>query len=340
MNKTKLYWICQVFGWSLYGIVQISLYSITGEVELDYVLGQGLQVLLYIVLTHVFRFLLLKYGWLKIRWYLLMPRFFLSALGLAVFHYAFLVLYSFFLGDLVATDMDPFTILANALVSIFLFLFWSLLYMSFHYFERYNKSFQSEAALRAVELNNLKSQLNPHFIFNALNSIRALVDEDPAKCKQAITQLSNILRNSLIIERKQLIHFGEELNTVKDYLALESIRYEERLKTSFNIEEGSDAFYLPPLMVQTLVENGIKHGISNLKNGGIISLMTSVQNDGLLIQIRNSGQFLNGSQASFGYGLLNTRKRLELIYGEAARFHIQNEDKNTVLTEILIPKEL
>lgn len=340
MNKTKLYWICQLFGWSLYGIVQVSLFSMTGEVAVDYIIGQGLQVVFYIALTHFLRHLLLTYGWLKIKWYWLIPRFFAGALVLGFIHYGFLILYSFIAGNLVSSDVDPFTIIANVMVSTFLFLFWSILYMSFHYFERYNKSFQNEAALREVELNNLKSQLNPHFIFNALNSIRALVDEDPRKCKNAITQLSNILRNSLVIERKQLIHFTEELNTVKDYLALESIRYEERLRTSFQIAKGSEAYYLPPLMIQTLVENGIKHGISNLKTGGIIELKTELKPGGLLIQIRNSGQFLNGKKSSIGYGLLNTRKRLELIYGDTAQFKIQNEDKKTVLTEILIPREL
>jgi two-component system LytT family sensor kinase len=340
MNKVRLYWVFQIFGWSLYGAVQVSLFSMTGQVQIGYVFGQGLQVVFYIILTHILRSIILRFGWLKIRWYFLIPRFFLGSLIMAFVHYGFLILYSWVTGDLNQTDLDPLTILASGMVSTFLFFFWLLLYMSFHYFERYNKSFQSEAALKEVELNNLKSQLNPHFIFNALNSIRALVDEDPAKSKTAITQLSNILRNSLVIERQQLIHFSDELKTVKDYLALESIRYEERLTTKFEIAPGSDNFYLPPLMIQTLVENGIKHGISTLKKGGIIEVKTKIQEEGLMIRIRNSGQFLNGSTATIGYGLLNTRKRLELIYGDAAQFKIQNEDKQHVITEILIPREL
>ena len=118
-----------------------------------------------------------------------------------------------------------------------------------------------------IELNNLKSQLNPHFIFNALNSIRALVDENPSKSKQAINQLSNILRNSLASDKKGLTKFEDELKIVKDYLGLESIRFEERLKTEFDIHPDSQKFLVPPLMIQTLVENGIKHGISKLTAG-------------------------------------------------------------------------
>ena len=95
--------------------------------------------------------------------------------------------------------------------------------------------------MREIELEHLKSQLNPHFIFNALNSIRALVDENPKKSKNAITQLSNILRNSLVGEKRKLTKFEDELGTVKDYLALESTRFEERLTTNFDIHQQSKA---------------------------------------------------------------------------------------------------
>jgi two-component system LytT family sensor kinase len=188
-------------------------------------------------------------------------------------------------------------------------------------------------------LNNLKSQLNPHFIFNALNSIRALVDENPLKSKEAINQLSNILRNSLVTEKRGLTSFDEELKIVKDYLGLESIRFEERLQTEFDIDRESNQFLVPPLMIQTLVENGIKHGISKLTEGGIIQLKTRVDNDYLKIYIRNSGKFnLNGStQNSNGLGLENTRQRLRLIYGDEASFRILTENDNFVLTEIIIP---
>src|SRR5690606_5122792 len=137
------------------------------------------------------------------------------------------------------------------------FFLWFVLYFSYHYFDQYNKSLKYEASMVQIELNNLKSQLNPHFIFNALNSIRALVDENPEKSKQAINQLSNILRNSLATDKKRLTKFGDELKIVRDYLGLENIRFEERLKTRFDIDPQSHRFNVPPLMIQTLVENGI-----------------------------------------------------------------------------------
>jgi two-component system LytT family sensor kinase len=191
-----------------------------------------------------------------------------------------------------------------------------------------------------IELNNLKNQLNPHFIFNALNSIRALVDENPNKSKQAINQLSNILRNSLTFEKKGLTKFEDEMKIVKDYLGLESIRFEERLKTELDIHPDSNNFLVPPFMIQTLVENGIKHGISKLTQGGVIQVKTLADKNRLKIQIRNSGQLVNGIRRGrgAGTGIANTKHRLKLLYGEEASFRIVNENNNFVLTEIHIPK--
>jgi LytS/YehU family sensor histidine kinase len=221
----------------------------------------------------------------------------------------------------------------------FIFFLWSILYFTWHYFDRYNKSLKYEASMIEIELNNLRSQLNPHFIFNALNSIRALVDENPGKSKQAINQLSNILRKSLSPDKQGLTKFDDEMKIVKDYLGLETIRFEERLKTEFIIHPDSHHYLVPPLMIQTLVENGIKHGISKLKEGGLIQLKTTVEGDHLTIQIRNSGHLINGVRRSKGgLGIKNTIQRLKLIYGDRTSFRIANENDNFVLTEIIIPK--
>jgi LytS/YehU family sensor histidine kinase len=237
-----------------------------------------------------------------------------------------------------AIAFDPEQILIGTAFYALIFFLWSVFYFTYHYFERYSKSLKYEASVIQIELNNLRSQLNPHFIFNALNSIRALVDENPAKSKQAINQLANILRKSLTSDKKGLTKFEDELKIVKDYLGLESIRFEERLKTEFSIHPDSHHFLVPPLMIQTLVENGIKHGISKLKEGGIIQLNTTVRDGSLRIQIRNSGHMVNGAKRSKGgLGIKNTIQRLKLIYGDRSAFRIANENDNFVLTEIIIP---
>jgi LytS/YehU family sensor histidine kinase len=237
------------------------------------------------------------------------------------------------------TAFDIQQIVGQSIFYFILFFLWTIFYFIYHYFDRYNTSMKYEASMIEIELNNLKSQLNPHFIFNALNSIRALVDENPRKSKLAINQLSNILRNSLASDKKGLTKFEDELKIVKDYLGLESIRFEERLKTEFDIHPESYKFLVPPLMIQTLVENGIKHGISKLTPGGTIRLTTEVLNDRLTVQIRNSGHLVNGTKRSKeGLGLKNSIQRLKLIYGEEASFRIVSESDSIVLTELVIPQ--
>jgi LytS/YehU family sensor histidine kinase len=238
----------------------------------------------------------------------------------------------------VEVAFDPNNILGLSFIYAIIFFLWSVLYFVYNYFESYNKSLKLEASAHQIELKNLKSQLNPHFIFNALNSIRALVDENPKKSKHAINQLSNILRNSLVSEKRGLTRFNDELRIVKDYLGLESIRFEERLRTEFIIDPRSEDFMVPPLMIQTLVENGIKHGISKLTQGGLVQILTVVEKERLKIQIRNSGKYVNGIKRNVsGLGLENTRQRLRLIYGDDASFRILTENNNFVLTEINIP---
>jgi len=143
-----------------------------------------------------------------------------------------------------------------------------------------------------------------------------------------------------LADKKRLASFEEELKVVKDYLNLESIRYEERLNVSMDIDPSSKRFMIPPMMIQTLVENGIKHGISKLKKGGNLEIKTSVEGSYLTIEIRNSGKFLNGiSRSSTGHGLKNTRDRLKLLYGDEATFDIRNA-KDYVRTEVRIPQSI
>lgn len=337
MNKTKIYWLCQILGWGVYGIIQVIFYALSKQFDFDQAIGVILQVVYYILTTHLFRTIIIKAGWLNLRLNRLIPRLLLFTLALSILNYGYLLIIEHFTNGISKTDLMFLTILINTIGYWLIYFLWTIFYFAFHYVERYNKSLKAETAAKEVELNNLKAQLNPHFIFNALNGIRALVDEDPRKSKESITQLSHILRNSLISDRKKLVSFTEELKTVMDYLALESIRYEERLSTKFEIDRNSGKFKIPPLMLQTLVENGIKHGIATLKQGGEISITTKVKRKHLLLEIRNTGQFSSGKSKGGGFGLENTRKRLGLIFGDAATFEIKNENKNTVLTSISIP---
>ena len=341
MNKQRLYWTLQIGGWLLYAVVQIVGSIIASSGTSSDRIFLFFEALLFLVVTHMARVILKPSAWLNIGMPNLIARVLSLSLLLGLILYFLRMPVSYALGIYdkeVVLDAERIWGLSSV-YAVMIFL-WYVLYFTYHYFAQYNKSLKYEATMVQIELNNLKSQLNPHFIFNALNSIRALVDENPGKSKQAINQLSNILRNSLASDKKGLTKFDDELKIVKDYLGLEHIRFEERLKTEFQIHPDSNRFYVPPLMIQTLVENGIKHGISRLTAGGLIQMQTEVENGRLKIRIRNSGRLINGGRSGpTGLGIKNTVQRLKLLYGEEASFRIVNENDNFVLTELVIPQK-
>ena len=340
MSRKTVYWICQLGGWSLYAIINISFYVWKDVQDANLYLFLFLSVLYMLLLTQGFRHYVHQKGWLKIATGKFIPRIILAIflMGVLVLMLEIPTLMLLRGQPLLSLDFSELVLLF--LAHLVLFFIWCALYIMYHYVERYNATLKYEAAINEMTLNRLKSQLNPHFIFNALNSIRALVDEEPQKAKIAITQLSNILRNSLVMDKRKVVSFGDELQTVKDYLALEGIRFEERLQTKFHIAPEAAGFYVPPLMLQTLVENSIKHGIGNLIDGGEVKLDAFVKDKKLHVCIRNSGQYVNGVKRKNGSGLgiANTKERLKLLYGEKGSFRIGNEDSNTVLTELVIPE--
>jgi LytS/YehU family sensor histidine kinase len=196
-----------------------------------------------------------------------------------------------------------------------------------------------EAIVKSLELQTIKSHINPHFIFNSLNSIRALVDENPARARTAITELSNILRSSLQVEKMETVPLKQELDIVRDYLALEHIRFEERLKVDFNIEANTLNQPIPPMMLQTLVENAIKHGISKQINGGFVNISSAYYNGHFELTVKNSGILTNGhAQNADGFGIKSTKDRLSLLFQNNAHFNITAiESENMVECKITMP---
>jgi LytS/YehU family sensor histidine kinase len=230
------------------------------------------------------------------------------------------------------------TFFLNVLKFWFLFFLWSILYFAVNVFENWKKeeiqNLELKAAKTEIELNSFRSQMNPHFMFNSLNSIRALIDEDPDKSKRAINMLSAIVRNNLMLGKNQTVTLKEELDLVENYLWMEKIRFEERLTIRLDVDEDLLDCHIPPFMLQTIVENAVKHGISKIIKGGIIELTIAKNNN---LEVRNSGEY-NYNASVQGIGIANTLKRLDLIYNGAATFQIHNEN-GFVVTRLTIPKE-
>ena len=217
---------------------------------------------------------------------------------------------------------------------------WTLIYYFYHYIENSRKqqldTLKLEALVKELELKTIKSHINPHFIFNALNSIRALIDENPTRARTAVTELSNILRSSMQAEKLETVTFEKELNIVKDYLALEHIRFEDRLQVEYEIDEDTLDQPIPPMMLQTLVENAIKHGISRQVDGGKVRIVSDFKDNFHELVILNTGAF-NGNRNVDGFGLASTKNRLQILFGQKANFDIKEVNGNTVQARVLIP---
>ncbi len=337
INKTVLYWICQFSFWSFVGLFTIILYANQGTLTTAIIVDTIFTMVCLFAFSHLYRYIIIKKNWLKLLFPKLLLRMVLATFVLSVAATPFNLL-SIYIFNRSNFTLEEGAILNNIFTLIIFYFFWSLGYFLYHYVSSYNRNLKWEALINEFELNQLKSQLNPHFIFNAMNTVKALIDEDPKKAKNSINQLSNILRNSLMMDKKKVIPFAEEMEIVKDYLALEGTRYEERLRVDYQIDEAAYGYKVPPMMLQTIVENGIKHGISKLKNGGIIHINTHVNGELLTIKITNSGKYAPKDDRKEGYGLKSTRQRLDLLYHQKASFQISNHDENQVLTEIKIPR--
>lgn len=340
ITRKQLYWVCQLGGWMSFIAIEGLSVFLKGKFTATYAFSLVFIFLFGITLTQMLRWIIIRFNWLKLSIPTLIPLVLVSNVIMAL-------IMSFIQSgfDQVASNAETsksawIQYIANF---TFFFLFWSVIYFLVHFVERFKNAeiqkFKWKAAIQETELNKLKSQLNPHFMFNAMNSIRALVAENPAKAKEAITQFSNLLRTTLQIGKQKLIPFSQELEAVKDYLAIEGIRLEERLTVEWKIDPQTETMEVPPLMIQTLVENGIKHGIAKLPEGGKLSVESKKNGEELEIVIRNSGQYDEAKIPESGYGMQNTFQRLNLLYGGKAKFHVSNENSDTVITTLSIPSK-
>ena len=308
----------------------------------SFLLPSGLQILVGIFATHLFRIIIRRSGWLDLPVEKALSRLALGILLVCLLDTTIRISVNDWLGLSGANKKIVFStrfLLVTVQNGLFI-IPWTLIYYFFHYIEKSRKqqldTLKLEALVKELELKTIKSHINPHFIFNALNSIRALIDENPLRARTAITELSNILRSSMQTEKQETVFFEKELNIVKDYLALEHIRFEDRLNVQYEIAENTLMQPIPPMMLQTLVENAIKHGISKQVNGGTVTIVSRMKNRYHQVVIRNTGR-LDKSGNEDGFGLISTRNRLHLLFGENANFNIREINGNMVEAIVHIP---
>lgn len=345
-SRERLYWLLQISGWILFGALTV-LFANVFNVQLAPGVLEG-RILIFcligFLLTHLTRLAIKRLGLLQLplekAWPGLLFSIFVCNGLYALFTILTLEYFNLFLTP-EAYSLSFFQKwLAIFLDNGLFILSWLLLYFFFHYYydnrQRQLDTLKLESAVRELELKTLKAHINPHFIFNSLNSIRALVDLNPERARRAITELSNLLRSSMQTEKSQLVPLRQEMDIIRDYLALESIRFENRLRVELDIAEDTLDLPVPPMMVQTLVENAIKHGISTSMDGGWVRIYSFKREGAHVLEVANSG-YLNSAVITAGFGLSSTQNRLQILFGTPARLFIRQQEKDVVLCSVTIP---
>lgn len=190
-------------------------------------------------------------------------------------------------------------------------------------------SLASRAEVAEARYHALENQMRPHFLFNALNSLAELIESGRSDAAETTYKLSNLYRRILANSGLKTASLESELEIVRDYLELEQLRFGPRLRFEFRLPGNCEKIFLPSLMLQTLVENAIKHGIAPSVEGGEVSVEISPEEDGYRLKVENSGACL-AAQIDEGTGLANTQARLNLLYGEQHGFRLQSEKNHTV----------
>jgi hypothetical protein len=183
----------------------------------------------------------------------------------------------------------------------------------------------SEVAAREAELRALRAQLNPHFLFNSLNSINALVGSDPEAARQMCERLGDFLRRTLALGARDSVTLGDELALVDRYLDIEHVRFGDRLQVELDVGPGAAACLVPPLLLQPLVENAVKHGVQDCIDGGVIRLAARREQDRLVLAVDNPVDPEAPSRRGAGVGLANVRRRLEVFGAQGARLETARE---------------
>ncbi len=354
--KERLYVLCQVGAWGALLAIQLFFLNI-GTVKRISATGTDeaittMVMLLGLLLTHYARLLIKRWGWMELGWTALLPR----VIGLSAVMSMVWSMLGF--GYIYGVVQMPWTsklspalaIGATTLNGICIFLGWFCVYFVYQAFERMRRMqverLHLAASVKEAELRALKSQVNPHFLFNSLNSLRALIDEDAPRARESVTRLANMLRYSLQSGQQETVSLDDEIRIVEDYLALEQIRHEDRLHVTWQIEDEGTlrGVPVPPMLLQTLVENAVKYGISPRREGGEIVIAASLAGAALHIRVSNPGDLGAPASAaaaragsSTGVGLRNASDRLKLLFGDRASLTLLSEPAGCVTADVYIP---
>lgn len=196
---------------------------------------------------------------------------------------------------------------------------------------------RTQKLLAEARLHTLESRIQPHFLFNTLNSISSLIAVDPARAEQIVGRLATLLRASLDNSNQPLIPLRQELAMVESYLDIEKVRFGDKLRGSIEVPDGLQGAMVPPMAVQALVENAVKHGITPQSGGGEVQVTASAENGNLRIEVRDTGPGFDLAAIRAGHGLDNLVGRLDALFGAKARLNVFRREGYSVV-EMVLPR--
>ncbi|RFZ91250.1 hypothetical protein D0C36_20160 [Mucilaginibacter conchicola] len=342
IRKDHLFWPVQISAWLIAALVNfMAQQRLPMNPTIRYLNSIGLFAGGLIV-TSVFRYYVKKYGPvapprpLRVIALLLLASFLQAITWILIYFALFL--------PVAGVQTVPYTeMLVNLVPMMAVLLVWNLGYSGYHLIRRYHRSevekWQLEAEVQKAALGALKAQINPHFLFNSLNNIRALILEDPQLAREMITGFSELFRYALQYSEHKEVRLSEEIKMLDDFVKLLKIQYEGKLQYTISADPATLYEKIPPMVLQLLVENAVKHGIAVSSGAGEISVEISYSGRALSLTVKNTGIMArkNELEDSLGIGLQNIRSRLALLYGQDASLSF-SEIPPFIVVEIRINK--
>jgi two-component system LytT family sensor kinase len=339
--RINTYWICQLLGW--FGMVAIETinytFFIAGKFSISLFWTFVSFALVGIFCTHIFRLIIKRKRFFEQKKLRIWIVAFVSTLVISAiicivnFLPSAIQNFQFFIKNVTIIDVVGMLINWSRYVGV-----WVIIYFMYKILQQ-NSAIQSEKLLvenlaKTTELELLKLQLNPHFLFNALNSIKALVVINPEQSRDAIVKLSELLRFTLQYGKERLIPLNDELQEVRKYLELEQMRFGSRLHIVYTIDDNTLSQTIPPATILTLAENAIKHGIAKQIGDATIEINTHFEADELAVTVTNTGYY--EPNKGTGIGLKHITRRLEEVFNGTAIFTIEQQN-NIVVATLKVP---
>lgn len=336
-DKIPSFWTIQLIGWTIYfAVIYITFLSIAApENFLNLLFLKGFRALTGFFLTSIFLRPIYRHFGNQLSIFKLIFLVVICTIVLGSAWTAIEAAYNYLTG---ATFNMPNYLARSPRIALdyaMTLTAWSTSYLGIKNWLAWQKerenTLQANFLADKAQLEVLRYQLNPHFLFNALNSIRASVDEDKTRAKQMITQLSEFLRHTLVSAEKKEIPLFEEIDAVKNYLAIEKIRFEDKLEIEYDIDEKAKDFSVPCLLINPLVENAIKHGLRTSPKPLRIKITAKSADEKFVLEVVNTGsldKLLDSNGTTIG--LKNVRERLEKLFPESSSFELAQKGECVV----------